>query len=193
MKRIACFLLVALVSLQARADGWLENGDFTDGNSHWYGDAKWPTDFAPPDPFTKADPFTSQGMIVKPRGSDWIKICQDFKGKSANGVLTISYALSPDFAFSTKSDDYQNVPDKIGYDAWLPFAAPLQSWVIFITDITALKGRYFPIQPEMGSTKEQTASLPVNDVTPYSDKTITLAFPPGSGMLVIHKIQINDP
>jgi len=192
MKKIACLFVLLLASPLLRAAPWLENGDFSNGNDHWYGPAKWPSDFAPPDPFTKPDPLTSQGMIIPLRSSGWLKICQDFRGKTSNGILTISYVVSPDFAFSQKPEDYQNMPHKIGFDGWQAFDAPVNSWVAFISDIAGGKCRYFFIQPETGSTKEQTFQGSLSDVTPYSTKTIALAIPPGQGMIVIHSVQIDD-
>jgi len=193
MKKLACLLALVLLPLLIRADDWLANGDFSDGISHWYGEAKAPADFAPPDPFTKADPLTSQGMIVPLSGGVWKKVSQDFKGKSANGILTVSYVLSPDLAFSKRPDDYQNMPDKIGYDHWVAFNTPPDSWVIFVSELEQEKGAYYVIQPEIGSTKEQTFTASLKDMTPWSPKTICLAFPPGAGTIVLHKVEISDP
>ena len=191
MKQLACLLVLVFAVLNARADDWLTNTDFSSAADHWYGDAKWPADFAPPDPFTKADPFTSAGMIIALRSSDWIKECQDFKGKTSDAVLTIVYTLSPDFAFSQKAEDYQNMPDKIGWDAWKPFDSPVGAWVVFISEIQAWHGETFYIQPQFGS-KDQTYRARVTGMTPWTQKTIALAFPPGAGMIVIKKVSLSD-
>ena len=191
MKPLACLLVLVFAVLNARADDWLTNTDFSSAADHWYGDAKWPADFAPPDPFTKADPFTSAGMIIQLRSSDWIKECQDFKGKTADAVMTIVYTLSPDFAFSQKAEDYQNMPDKIGWDAWKPFDSPVGAWVVFISEIQAWHGETFYIQPQFGS-KDQTYRARVTGMTPWTQKTIALAFPPGAGMIVIKKVSLSD-
>jgi hypothetical protein len=193
MKRLACLLLLLFTALEARADFWLTNGDFSDGASHWYGDARWPSDFAPPDPFTKADPFTSQGMILELKPERWMKEFQDFKGKSPDGILKISYILSPGLNFSTNADDYKNMPDKIGWDAWKAFDTPPNDWVVFVSEMEQRHGEYYLIAPQMGSTKEQTISMPLHGMTPWSPKTIAIAFPPGDGTVVIHSVQIVDP
>jgi hypothetical protein len=191
MKQLACIVMLVSCALVARADDWLTNYDFSSGNDHWYGDAKWPTDFAPPDPFTKADPFTAQGMIIQLRTSDWIKECQDFKGKTADAVLTIVYALSTDFAFSQKAEDYQNMPDKIGWDAWKPFDSPPGSFVIFLSELEERHGNCFFVQPGLGN-KDQTYRVRISGMTPWSQKTLALAFPPGAGMIDIKKVSLDD-
>jgi len=191
MKQLACLLILVFGVLEARADDWLDNADFSNGNDHWYGEAKWPTDFAPPDPFTKADPFTSAGMIIPLRSADWVKEFQDFKGKTSDAVLTIVYTLSPDFAFSQKAEDYQNMPDKIGWDAWKPFDSPVGAWIVFVSELEKGHGTYYIIQPK-GGGEDQTFKARVTDMTPWSQKTIALAFPPGTGMIVIKKVSITD-
>jgi hypothetical protein len=192
MKRLTCLLVLVFTTIQAHADNWLANGDFSDGISKWYGEAKGPADYAAPDPFTKADPFTSQGMIIPLKNSQWIKECQDFKGKGENSVLKITYVLSPDLKFTSRPEDYQNMPDKIGWDAWKAFDSPPNSWIVFISELEQRHGEYFVIQPDLTSTKEQTFNARVQGMTPLSAKTIALAFPPGNGTIVIHKIELLD-
>lgn len=193
MKRLFCLLLALVVTtFQVRADNWLQNGDFSDAISHWYGEAKSPADFAPSDPFAKPDPFTSQGMIIPLKSSQWLKECQDFKGKSANGILKITYVLSPGLKFSDKPEDYKNMPDKIGWDAWLAFDSPPSAWIVFISEMEQRHGEYYVIQPDLNSTKDQTYQARVTGMTPWSSKTIALAFPPGDGKIVIKNIELDD-
>jgi hypothetical protein len=191
MKWLAPVLLLALAFIPLRADDWLQNSDFSSGNDHWYGEAKWPTDFAPPDPFTKADPFTSEGMIIPLKSETWMKEFQDFKGKTSDAVLTVTYTLSPDFAFSQKQEDYENMPDKIGWDAWVAFNSPVNAWIIFVSELEQRRGSYYVIQPTADG-KEQTFRARVSGMTPWSQKTIALAFPPGTGMIVLKKVSLTD-
>jgi hypothetical protein len=186
------FLLIALV-VPLRADDWLTNGDFTNGNDHWYGQAKWPSDFAAADPFTPADPLTAKGMIIPLQSSAWVGAFQDFKGKTATAILKITYVVAPNTAFSTQTTDYQNMPDKIGWDSWKPFNTPAGAFVVFISELQQNRGRYFLVQPNTSKTGEQTFQGPVSGMTPWSPKTIALAFPPGQGTLVVHKVELVDP
>jgi hypothetical protein len=131
-------------------------------------------------------------MIIPLKSSQWIKECQDFKGKSESGVLKITYVVSPDLKFSSRPEDYQNMPDKIGWDAWKAFDSPPNSWIVFISELESRHGEYFVIQPDLSSTKEQTFTARVQGMTADSPKTMALAFPPGTGTIVIHKIELLD-
>jgi hypothetical protein len=192
MKALAMTLLAFALALPLHADNLLQNGDFTDGITHWHGDGRSPADFASDNPLASSDPFTSKGLIIPLKHLDWTKVAQDFKGKSASGVMTITYMVSPDLAFSTKPDDYVNMPDHIGYDAWQAFNTPPGQWIVFLSDFGSAHGTYYEIKPKLGSSDVQTYREPVRGLTPFEDKTITLAFPPGSGTLVILSVSLED-
>lgn len=192
MKTPLFLLLVLVCALPLRADNWLENGDFSDGTNHWYGNGQTPADFTPTSPLDKPDSLTSKGLIIPLKDLDWRKVAQDFKGRIANGVLTVSYMVSPDLAFSNKPDDYSNIPHHIDYDHWKPFNIPLGSWIIFISDFGTDHGTYYMINPKLGSSDPQEFQAKISNLTPLEDKTITLAFPPGSGTVVILKVSLTD-
>jgi len=192
MKALLFALAALACTLPLRADNWVQNGDFIDGITHWHGDGRAPADFASDNPMAKPDPFTSKGLIIPLKHTVWAKVAQDFKGKSASGVLSITYMVSPDLTFSSKPDDYVNVPDHIGYDAWLPFNTPPGRWVIFISDFGSSRGEYYTIKPVLGSSNVQTYRAKVGGLTPLEDKTISLVFPPGTGNLVILSVSLTD-
>ncbi len=186
------FLLMTIV-IPLRADDWLANGDFSGGKDHWYGQAKWPEDFAAADPFTPADPLTSKGMIIPLKSSSWVAAFQDFKGKTPTAILRITYVVAPNTSFSTRPEDYRNMPDKIGWDSWAPFNTPPGSFVVFISELAQAHGRYYLVHPKTSNPGEQHFQAPVNSMTPWSQKTIALAFPPGEGTVVVHKVSLVDP
>jgi hypothetical protein len=191
MKSLVFALLVLAAIIPLRADGNLiQNGDFTDGINHWRGNGRSPADFAPANPFDKPDPFTSQGLIIPLRHRDWDKVAQDFKGKNTSGVLTITYKVAPDLVFSTKAEDYVNMPDQLHYDGWVSVNTPPGNWVVFLSDFGTTHGTYWTIEPKLGSADPQTFTAQLSGLTPFSDKTITLGFPPGSGNLVILKVTL---
>jgi hypothetical protein len=192
MKTLLFALLVLACALPLQADNWVQNGDFVDGIIHWRGDGRAPSDFAADNPFAKPDSFTSKGLIIPLKHVSWAKVAQDFKGKVASGVMTITYMVSPDLVFSTKPDDYVNMPDHIGYDAWKAFNTPPGEWVIFISDFGSSHGTYYEIKPQLGSSTAQTYRARVMGLTPLEDKTITLAFPPGAGTVVILNVSLSD-
>jgi hypothetical protein len=194
MKILACVLTALALTLTAHADdsNLLQNGDFIDGINHWYGGGRSPADYASDNPLSASDPFTSAGLIMPLRPESWSKVAQDFKGKASTGVLTVTFKVSQDFAFSTKPDDYVNMPDKIGYDGWNAFNTPPGSWVVFISDFGSNHGHYYLLQPKTGTTDPQTVHARVEGLTPFEDKTITLAFPPGTGKIVILNVSVTS-
>ena len=192
MKSLAFALLFLTLASPLRADNWIENGDFSDGITHWRGNGRAPTDFAPDNPLDKPDPVTAKGLILPLRGADWDKAQQDFHGKGAEGILTITYLVSPDLAFSQNANDYANIPDLLHMDGWKPFEIPAGNWLVFVTDFGTVHGTYYKIAPKLGSSQPQTMRAKVHGLTPLEDKTITIACPPGTGKLVILSVSITD-
>jgi hypothetical protein len=182
-------LVLALLPLHAD-DNWLQNGDFSDGTTHWHGDLRSPADFASDNPLQASDPFTSKGMIIPLKHTSWSKAEQDFKGKVASGVLSVTYMLSPDLVFSTTPDDYVGIPNKLDWAAWRPFDTKPGSWMIFVSDFGSSHGTYYEITPKTGSSAPQVFKAKVSGLTPLEDKTITLAIPPGTGTLVILNVSL---
>jgi hypothetical protein len=192
MKTLLLALLVLALALPLRADNWLENSDFTDGINHWRGSGKTPADVGPDDPLDKPDPFLTKGLIIQLRPMDWDKIAQDFRGKGTTAVLTITYMVAPDLTFSTKPDDYVDMPQQMHYDGWQAVNTPPGDWIVFIADFGTAHGTYWTLAPKLGSAAPQTFRARVTGLTPFEDKTITLGFPPGSGNLVILSISLAD-
>jgi hypothetical protein len=193
MKLLTTALLALVLAVPAAADdsdNLLQNADFSSGLDHWYGGGRSPADFANDNPLQASDPLTSKGLIMPLHSESWTKVAQDFKGKSSTGVLTITFKVSPDFAFSTKPEDYVNMPDKIGYDGWRAFDTKIGAWVVFVSDFGSAKGTYCMIMPKTGSSDLQTYRTVISGLTPLEDKTITLAFPPGTGMLVVESVSM---
>jgi len=195
MKALAYTLFALLLVIPLRAQdnsNWIQNGDFADGINHWYGGGRSPADYANDNPLAGNDPLTSKGLIMPLRTESWTKVAQDFKGKVADGVLTVTYKISKDFAFSTKPEDYKNMPDKIGYDGWKAFDTPAGSWIIFLSDFGSNHGSYYELAPKIGSDEVQTYRARIKGMTPYENKTITLAFPPGAGTIVILSVSMTS-
>jgi hypothetical protein len=192
MRPLAIALLLLTCAFPLRADTWLENGDFADGLNHWRGNGRAPADMAPENPMDKPDPFTSKGLILPLRGADWSRITQDFRGKSSTGVLSITYMLSPGLTFSAKLEQYTNIPDELHLDGWVPFTTPPGDWIVFISDLDNGRGIYETVKPKEGSTGSQTLSTSFRGLTPFADKTITIAFPPGTGTVVLLNVSLGD-
>jgi hypothetical protein len=192
MKPLLLSLLVLAFAIPLRADNWLTNGDFSDGINNWRGNGEAPADVAPENPLDPPNPLFAKGLILPLRDADWDTIAQDFHGKSTKGVLTITYMLTPDVAFSDKPDDYTDVPDKIHLEGWKPFTIPPGTWIAFIADFGSAHGEYYKIKPKLGVSGPQTLTAKVDKLTPLEDKTITIAFPPGTGTVVILGVSLTD-
>ena len=192
MKKLTFALLILLCPLLLKADNWLENGDFADGIDHWHGEGQTPAAFSNDNPLDKPDPLMSKGLIFPLKPSNWKKAWQDFRGKLSSGVMTVTYMVSPDLVFSTKPEDYKNVPNHIGYNEWKSFDVPQGNWVIFLSDFGSLHGTIYPVPPQGTPGTVQTFKAPVSGLTPMEDKTITLTFPPGKVTIVILSVSIDD-
>lgn len=192
MKTLAFALLILAWAFPLRADdNWLQNGDFSDGTTHWHGDLRSPADFASDNPLQASDPFTSKGMIIPLKHTSWCKVAQDFRGKIASGFLTVTYMVSPDFALSDKLEDYTNIPSQLGW-GWKSFDTKQGSWMVFVSAMGDTKGVYYMMKPKLGSSTPQTMKLKVNELTPLEDQTLTLAFPPGTGTVVVLNIALTE-
>lgn len=192
MKTTTLLLLLLSTALTARADNWIANGDFSNGMAHWRGHASTPADLASSDPFAKPDPFLSQGLIIQLKHLDWAKLEQDFRTKSSTLYLAVTYKVSPDLAFSTKTEDYINVPAHINYGHYQPFNLSTGNWMVFLADLGGTHGTYFYLTPKTGGSDPQTFHGKLTGLVPYADKTLCLAFPPGTGTIVLLNVSLTD-
>ena len=188
MKQLALALVALCLAFPLRAQNVIENGDFTDGITHWHGDCRSPADFASDTPFAKPDPLTSKGLIIPVKHSAWSKVSQDFKSKTGAGTLTITYLVSPDLAFSTKDEDYDNMPEHLGW-GWKSFKIPTGSWMISLNDSTGLSGYHYAIKASGAPGAPQTCTLTLK-ATPNDKNTLTICIPPGAGTFVLLNVSV---
>lgn len=187
------FVLALACILPLRADNFLQNGDFSSGTDHWYGDGQTPAAMAGDDPTATPNPLFAKGLIIPLKGASWSKLSQDFQGDIAEGVLTITYMVTPDFGLSTNADDYTNIPDHINDDGWKPFNGAPGEWILFISDFGTARahGTYYKIKVKGGSGI-QVLKAKVKGLTPQEDKTLAIAFPPGTGSVVLLNVALTD-
>jgi hypothetical protein len=189
---VSLAIVASLLVFPLRADNALQNGDFSDGISHWHGDARSPADFASDNPMAASDPFTSKGMIIPLKHSMWTTVSQDFKVTNPSSSLAITYMTSTDAAFSTKEEDYAEVPHSFGIDFFQVAKKTVTNvWyaVIYPTEGDAPKesiGGMMAFTPPTSHGQPSTVTVKdVKRVTPGLGYTLTLAFPPGTGTVVI--------
>ncbi len=190
MKRLPLLLLFIACAWPLRADEAIQNGDFADGTTHWHGNGRSSADFASDNPLQASDPFTSKGMIIPLKGTSWTKAEQVIRPNGSGGVLTVTYKLSKDLAFSNNPDYYTNISEQMGW-GWLPFGGPPGSWLIDITDSTGTKGHYNLVKPKTGTSDPQTFQMDMSGLVPHDETTLTLGFPPGTGMVVILSVSFD--
>lgn len=193
MKRLLLVLFIAISTQQLWADNWLQNGDFSDGINSWQGDGRSLSEYISANPTNRPENLPNDGMVIELKSDKWTKVSQDFNGTESNGVMTIAYMLSNDFAFSNDPADYKNIPKKIDYEAWKAFKIPPGNLLVFLSDFGKSLGTYYPFKPlSPGKAATQTLSAKVNGMTPNEDKTITLAFPPGTGLIILLSVSIDS-
>ena len=183
------FLALALV-LPVRADVGIQNGDFSDGISHWHGDGRSPADFASDNPMAQADPLTSKGMIIPLKHTAWTKVEQDFTTGTGTGILTITFMISPDLTFSTRPDDYSGVPQKLGW-GWKPFDIPAGSWMLNFNDSTGTKGMHDAIKLGGAPGTPQAVKMKLK-AQPQDKTTLTIAIPPGTGNFIVLNVSYDE-
>jgi hypothetical protein len=180
-KLLLAVLLLSSIGL-LRADPILKNTDFTDGASNWNGDGKSPTDLPG---------FTDKGLIIALKPHDWSMITQDFTTTSAAVNLTVSYKLAPSTMFSTSPDDYANVPQSISYTSWKPFKGKVGGWMIILSDLAKQQIFFGSIIPPANATELQTFSGAYNRMIPGDNNTLCLAFPPGTGAVILQHVSLD--
>jgi hypothetical protein len=196
MKTFAFALLALALALPLRADNLLQNGDFTDGISHWHGDGRSSADFASDNPLGGGDTFTSKGMIIPLKHTAWVKVMQDFKAPSANATMTITYMSSTDLAFSTKDDDYAMFPMCLDM-MWKSKAIKSNQWTagVYAAGGDMAKGHIGGLSllsPPATPAQPQTVKVSFKDLTPSDPYTVILGFPPGTGTIVVLNVSLTD-
>ncbi len=188
-------LILTCVSL-LHADEVLQNTDFADGGNHWQGDGRTPPDYAKDNPIAATDAFTSKGLIIQLKPDRWTKVVQDFKGnKDTHYLLLVTYKFAPDVTFSSKPEDYANIPDHVrfeGSESWSPFEIPTGQFFVTVDDIDDTKGYWEKVTPKFGSTETQKYNDPGLPMSPDSNKMVTVAFPPGKGTIVLLGISVTS-
>ena len=187
MKNFALALLFFTALLPIRADEELKNTDFTEGRSHWEGDGEAlsvavdanaaPTLGAPP-------PSTQAGLLLKLSRRDWTRVTQNFRPLHSEGILTVTYKFSDDLVFSKDIADYTGVPARMGFNSYRSFNIRPGNWIALFIESANLEMEYYNITPKPGPD-EQTYKGNIHDLVPRVDKTICLAFPPGTGSITI--------
>jgi len=192
MKKL--FLTVLLLSSVQllHADDVLKNSDFADGALNWHGDGKSPVDLKPAsDLDTNAPNYGDKGLIIVLKPHSWTKVVQEFKTRSAAVSLNLTYKVAPGTVFSTKDDDYAGIPEKIDFNNWKPFNGKVGGWMVLLSDFAKERIFYNYIIPVSGSDQPPVTGT-YDSLIPEDDKTLCLAFPPGTGAIILLHVSLDS-
>jgi hypothetical protein len=65
--------------------------------------------------------------------------------------------------------------------------------LVFLSDLGKAEGTYYPFKPlAPGKASTQTFTAKVSGMTPNLDKSIALAFPPGTGVIILLNVSIDS-
>jgi hypothetical protein len=188
---IALFLIGSVQMISA--DNVLKNSDFTEGAVDWHGDGRTPTDLKPTDALdTSAVDYGDKGLVIPLKAHEWTKVVQEFRTENSSLTLHCTYKLVPNTTFSQNDDDYKNVPHQIGFDAWAPFNGKKGGWMMLVSDFTKARIFYHTVLPQMDSANEQSFTDTVNSLVPEDEKTVCLAFPPGTGAVILLHVSLDS-
>jgi hypothetical protein len=183
MKTLALLLFLGGVIIARADDNLLQNGDFSGGVAHWYGNVQTPGDL---DDATLPD----SGVVIKLRPHDWTRANQDFQVKAGTYNLNIVFTLISGFHFSDQYSDYINLPKVLDFPAGdHPVDGSIGQWVAIIADNVASSSLYWTGDPPQ-SAGQQTYTFKVKDINFDNRQNLSLNFPPGSGYVVLQKVAL---
>jgi hypothetical protein len=186
-------LLFVLGIASAPADELLKNGDFSDGKTHWFGDGETPADLAPDNPLAPKDPAAAEKeLLVELKPHRWTKVTQEFRTHAGQYQIRLRFKLSPDVKFSNDKEDYDKAYEDIGL--WNePTFTPVGSFLYGVIDSSKIFGLYSNCRLKKLQEPNPDLELTVNDTRTSDAKTLYLAFPPGSGTVVIAAASVSTP
>ena len=193
MKILLCFL-GAFSLFSARAEELLKNGDFSDGKTHWFGDGVGPSDLTPDNPLAPKNPGAAEKELVVPLNPHhWTKVTQEFRTHAGRYDITIKFKAASDLKFSQDKEDYDKAYEDIGLWNSESFC-PVGTFLYGIIDSAKVFALYSNGDLGRLEGKSGTLHVTVNDSGATSDaKTLYLAFPPGTGNVIIQSASVTTP
>ena len=185
MKLLPFLLLAVACALPLRADEAIQNGDFADGTTHWHGEGRSSADFASDNPLQASDPFTAKGMIIPLKAN----------------VVDEGGADHPSQRHRRRADHHIQVLEGTWCSRTSPIttrtsrsrwggagsrSAALPEAGLFVSRTRLERRARTPtVKPKTGTSDPQTYRVKMDTLTPHDETTLTLGFPPGTGMVVI--------
>jgi hypothetical protein len=171
------------------ANTLIQNGDFSQGAADWEGDGKTPGQYAAENSSVLGNALTTKGFIVTLNPTSWTRIYQTFPaGPGTHYSIVVNYRLSPDISLSKNPADYTGINKLIQISGFENFGSFNSSPGVFygtVGDPTSTSVALEVYAPSLGSSDVQTYQHTYPPIPVSETKTFGLAFPPGSGTVVI--------
>lgn len=196
MKNLLCALLILASSCSLLADSLIQNGDFSDDDAHWQGDGKTPRAYVEENPAAATEPLTSKGLIVSLKPTSWTRIFQSFPAdKGTRYSIVVSYRLSPNITLSKDPADYTEISKRIqipGFENFGSMFIPPGQFYGTVGDPSSTSIAMEVFSPKHGSGDVQTYQHTYPPIPAFGNKTVALAFPPGTGTVVILSVVVTS-
>ena len=196
MKNLLLALIILACPCSLRADSLIQNGDFSDGNTHWQGDGKTPRAYAGGNPAALPDPLTGKGLIVTLNPASWTRIFQSFPSdKGTRYSIVVTYKLSANLTLSKDPAAYAEISKRIQIPGFEDFGSmTIQPGQFYGTlgDPSSTTIAMEVFSPKLGSTEVQTYQHTYPPIPALGNKTVALAFPPGTGTVVILSVIVTS-
>ncbi len=187
---------LAFATAPVCAQELLQNGDFSDGTSHWRGDGKPAASETSTDLITNSNPSNGIAVEMRSKGTTlWQEIDNANIPQDAGIDITLTYSTSSDFALRVRH--VAATPDSAAHD----FTEPILLTVSRAAGVSLGKNATFTSPtggfywaPDTGGvssrTLQKTITLPSTSAA--GDPTwFKLWFPPGSGIIFFTKISVS--
>lgn len=165
----------------------LENGDFAKGKAGWTGDGKVVYLSADGKIEEKESPKSERVMQIELKHNRWTSLKQSLhpKTKDTSVSVTLEVKAMPDFKPAAESREYSPVDFKEGGSyVWSAEVSPKCDLLVRLQDTTWY---YRPLSLKPYDTwKTSTQEFPS---LKSQSRSVTLAFPPGTGSVLVKSVK----
>jgi len=177
---LALLLVSSTMGAVASADEVLQNGDFSEGLTHWEGDCR---------PLSVATDSMARGAAVELL-STWAKMTQNFEAKRGRYVISVTFTMTPDTTFEGGMPQYRKIPKKLGFGDLTQFNLQRGEWCILVTNIAARRYDYCAIKPLKKDSAPQTMTCEITLTRDDDEALFCLGFPPGHGVITLQNVSM---
>jgi hypothetical protein len=180
MKTLLLLFLASFIPLLA--DDLVQNGDFSDGLTHWFGDVRAISDV---DAFAASQ--SSSGIALVLHEHDWAKARQTLRLPAGTYKLHVTLTPSSELHLSDQYADYINFPQKLEFTGGYYADASTGEWVAAVRDSegNGLKTWTTNLTKPTG---QQSYTFTFQISPDSREQDLYIAFPPGSGYVILQHV-----